>query len=126
VVLWDTGVTEALDAPLDYPRPGQHVRWAYRSRLWRVLHDRPQKVDPGQRLRSILNLGPHEMDETYELTAISEGWHLALAVSMCVQVPLVGGLLAKLWAGPRTKRGFEASLQALKRWCEDQQRMGGG
>ena len=33
-----------LDAPADYPRAGQHVRWRYRHGMFRVLHDRPLEV----------------------------------------------------------------------------------
>ena len=47
VVCWDTGVLEPIDAPSDYPRPGQHVRWRYRFGLLPLtLHDRPTQVEP--------------------------------------------------------------------------------
>jgi hypothetical protein len=117
VVSWDSGVTRAWDAPPDYPKPGQHVRWAYRSRLWRVLHDRPQEVVPERRLHSLLDLGPSSMDETYELIETLQGCRIELIVLMRVRLPLVGLLIERLWAGPETRRGFEASLASLKRWC---------
>ena len=65
VVQWDAGVIIAIDAPADYPRPGQTVRWRYRSERRPELLDRPQEVVPEQKLRSILELGPYYMDETY-------------------------------------------------------------
>ncbi|HLF79428.1 MAG TPA: SRPBCC family protein [Dehalococcoidia bacterium] len=129
VVQWDSGVTEALDAPPDYPMPDQHVRWTYRSGLWRVLHDRPQEVVAERRLRSILNLGPYVMDETYELAETTDGCRLELVVLLRVRVPVIGGLVEGVWAGPETKRGFAESLAGLKRWCEgstaDEERING-
>ena len=118
VLQWDSGVTRALDAPPDYPRPGQHVRWRLRSGLFRQLHDWPIEVAPDETLRSILTLGPYEMDETYSLTETPEGTRLDLKVALRVRIPMVGRLIERLRAGPETRRGFEASLQSLKRHCE--------
>jgi hypothetical protein len=118
VVRWDSGVITALDAPPDYPRAGQHVRWRYRSRLFPVLTDRPQEVVPEQKLRSILHVGPYDMDETYLLTPVPPGCHLAALVGLEVRLPLMGALVERLYAGPSTRRSFETSLAALKRYCE--------
>src|SRR5690348_2354304 len=73
VVRWDSGVVEALDAPPDYPRAGQHVRWRTGSGRFRILHDRPLEVVPEQRLRSRLALGPWRYDETYTIEAAEPG-----------------------------------------------------
>ena len=45
VVQWDSGIVEPIDAPPDYPQPGQHVRWRYRlGPVPLILHDRPTEV----------------------------------------------------------------------------------
>lgn len=118
VVRWDVAVVEALDAPADYPRPGQHVRWRCRTRLWRILHDRPREVIEGEKLRSLLALGFSRLDETYMLTAPAAGCRLDLDLELKVALPLLGGVIERLYAGADTRRGFEASLAGLKRHCE--------
>jgi uncharacterized protein YndB with AHSA1/START domain len=121
VVIWDSGVTAALDAPSDYPRAGQHVRWRVGSGWFRLLHDRPLEVVPQQRLRSRLSLGPYDMDEAYVLEPAASGCKLGLSVDLTVRIPLLGRTLESRWAGPSISRGFEASLQGLKRYCENQE-----
>jgi hypothetical protein len=118
VVRWDSGVVEALDAPPDYPLPGQHVRWRCHSGLFRLLHDRPLEVATERRLRSRLSLGPIEIDETYDLSEAPGGCLIHLAVELRVAVPFLGRLLESIWAGPQTRAGFEESLAGLKRHCE--------
>src|SRR5437773_820782 len=95
VVQWDSGVIAAIDAPHDYPRPGQTVRWQYRSKRWPELIDRPQEVVPEQRLRSILQLGPYYMDETYSLTALQGGTMLTTTVELTMRRSLLGPLLER-------------------------------
>jgi hypothetical protein len=118
VVRWDSGVSAALDAPPDYPRPGQRIHWRYRSRLFPILIDRPQEVVLEQKLRSILRLGPYHIDETYLLTPVAPGCHLAALVGLEVRLPLIGALVERLYAGPAGRRGLQASLAALKSYCE--------
>jgi uncharacterized protein YndB with AHSA1/START domain len=118
VTQWAGGVIEALDAPPDYPRPGQTVRWRYNSERWLELLDRPQEVVPLQKLRSILQLGPYYMDETYSLTAWEGGTMLTTTVELTVRRSVIGPLLERLWAGREVRKGFEASLAGLKRYCE--------
>src|SRR6476620_1406261 len=93
VVQWDSGVSSAIDAPADYPRPGQTVRWQYRSERSPQLLDRPQEVVPLQKLRSILELGPYYMDETYSLTAGQGGTMRTTTVELTVRRSLIGPLL---------------------------------
>jgi uncharacterized protein YndB with AHSA1/START domain len=121
VVQWDAGVSAAVDAPSDYPRPGQTVRWRYRSERWPELLDRPQEVVPEQKLRSILELGPYYMDEAYWLTALSGTTRLETTVELTVRRSIVGPVLERLWAGREVRKGFEASLAGLKRYCETPQ-----
>ena len=90
VVRWDTGVAEALDAPADYPQPGQHVRWRYTNGPFRLLHDRPKEVVANQKLRSLLAVGPLRFDETYTLEARDGGTLLTAAMLVWVPVPLLG------------------------------------
>ena len=57
VVQWDSGVIEPIDAPADYPQPGQHVRWRYRyGPIPLILEDRPSEVVPNSILRSSITL----------------------------------------------------------------------
>jgi uncharacterized protein YndB with AHSA1/START domain len=120
VAQWDAGVIAAIDAPPDYPRPGQTVRWQCRSERWPELLDRPQEVVPEQKLRSILEVGPYYMDETYALTALGETTRLETTVELTVRRAIFGPLLERLWAGREVRKGFEASLAGLKRYCETQ------
>ena len=118
VVQWDAGVEEALDAPSDYPRPGQHVRWRYSTGPFRVLHDRPQQVEPGRTLRSLISLGPLRLDETYTLDQRDGGCRLDAALDVRVAVPLLGLAIERLYFGAQSRRTVGLSLQALKRHCE--------
>jgi hypothetical protein len=126
VVQWDTGVVAALDAPADYPRPGQHVRWRYANGPFRLLHDRPQQVTPERTLRSLIAIGPARFDETYTLepcdssTALATGGGCRLTASMKVwtAVPLFGWPFERLYAGPQARRAVAASLRAIKAHCE--------
>lgn len=118
VVRWDTGVERALDAPPDYPRPGQHVRWRYANGLFRILHDRPQEVVPERRLRALLAVGPFRFDETYTLEARERGCTLAVMMTVRTPLPLAGPVIDLLYIGPRTRATVGASLRAMKRYCE--------
>jgi len=119
VVRWDAGVEEALDAPPDYPQPGQHVRWRYASGPFRILHDRPQEVLPERRLRSLLALGLFRFDETYTLEAAERGCRLTASMDVRVPLPVVGSAIEKLYLGPATRRAMMDSLGAIKRHCEE-------
>jgi len=118
VVQWDSGVEEALDAPDDYPQPGQHVRWRYRNGPFRLLHDSPQEVVSEQRLRSLLAFGPFRFDETYTIAAQNGGCRLEAAMEARVPVPLLGLLVESFYLGPETERAVRASLAAMKQHCE--------
>jgi len=118
VVQWDGGVTEAIDAPPDYPRPGQHVRWRYPHGLFRILHDRPREVVPERILRSSLAVGPFRFEETYTLSPRRDGCELTADLAVHATLPLVGSLVDRFYVGPRTKAAVTASLRNLKRHCE--------
>jgi len=118
VVAWDNGVTQALDAPSDYPRPGQHVRWRFPHGLFRVLHDRPREVVAERILRSSLALGPFRFEETYTLTPRVHGCELSADLAIRTALPLVGGLVDRVYIGPRMRAAVAASLSNLKRHCE--------
>ena len=126
---WDTTVLEALDAPPDYPQPGQHVRWRTRtsnSPLPKrggagggVLHDRPQHVEPPTLLHSHLALNRDRLDETYTLTALDPSTtDLICYVNVSYAFPILGPFIARLGTLPQTRAAFEASLANLKRHCE--------
>ena len=118
VVVWDAGVEKALDAPDDYPQPGQHVRWRYSSGPFRILNDRPQEVVPEQRLRSLLAVGPFRFDEAYTLEANGDGCTLTAQMDVSVPLPGLGWAIERLYLGPATERTVGASLAAIKRHCE--------
>jgi uncharacterized protein YndB with AHSA1/START domain len=118
VVRWDTGVVEALDAPADYPQPGQHVRWRYANGPFRLLHDRPQQVTPERTLRSLIAIGPARFDETYTLAPRDGGCRLRASMKVWTAVPLFGWPFERLYAGPASRRAVAASLLAIKRHCE--------
>lgn len=118
VVQWDTGVLAALDAPPDYPQPGQHVRWQYKDGPFRVLHDRPHTVVREHTLRSLLRLGPFYFDETYTLSAHASGCRLTAAMEVRVPLGVLGRIVERLYLGPRTQATVSASLDAIKRHCE--------
>ncbi len=118
VVTWDGNVVEALDAPADYPQAGQHVRWRCRGGPFRILHDKPQQVDPERTLRSMLALGPYRYDETYTLEPFAEGCALTAHLTVSAAIPLFGGLIERLYLGPETRRAFTRSLAVLKQHCE--------
>ncbi len=118
VVVWDTGVEEALDAPDDYPQPGQHVRWRYSNGPFRILNDRPQEVVEERRLRSRLAVGPFRFDEAYTLEADGGGCKLTAEMDVSVPLPALGWAIERLYLGPETRTTVEASLEAIKRHCE--------
>ncbi len=120
VVCWDTGIVEPLDAPPDYPRAGQHVRWRYRfGPLSLTLHDRPTRVEPPLLLRSSIRLGPFDFDETYTLRAEGESaTQLTAELSLSSEVRFVGPLLARILGQPLARSTVRSSLAAIKRHCE--------
>ena len=120
VVEWDTGVQQALDAPPDYPQPGQYVRWQYRlGPLPLTLHDRPSEVVPNKTLRSSIRLGPFAFDETYTLTpANGLGTELSALLRLWSPLPLIGGWI-EIWPGHSLALAtVRQSLEAIKAHCE--------
>jgi Polyketide cyclase / dehydrase and lipid transport len=120
VVCWDTGVVEPLDAPPDYPRAGQHVRWRYRlGPLPLVLHDRPTRVEPASVLRSSIRLGLFDFDETYTLrdkgSSLTE---LIAELSVTSTLPVLGSLLERIVGQPLARSTVRRSLAAIKGHCE--------
>ena len=120
VVCWDTGVVMPLDAPPDYPRAGQHVRWRYwLGPLPLILHDRPTRVEPDSLLRSSIRLGPFDFDETYALrNKGSSATQLTAKLSLASTVPILGCLLERLVGQPFARSTVRRSLAAIKRHCE--------
>jgi hypothetical protein len=123
VVCWDTGVIEPLDAPADYPAPGQHVRWRYRFGPLRLtLHDRPSEVAPCSRLRSSIRLGPFDFDEIYTLSPLGSSTRLEAKLSLSSRTPVLGALLEALVGQPLARSTVRTSLAAIRRHCEPGER----
>jgi hypothetical protein len=120
VVCWDTGVVEPLDAPPDYPRAGQHVRWRYcLGPLPLILHDRPTQVERASVLRSAIRLGPFDFDEIYTLRENgSAATQLTAELSVASTVPILGSLLERIVGQPLARSTVRSSLAAIKRHCE--------
>ena len=118
VVRWDAGVSAALDAPPDYPQPGQHVRWRCREGVFRLLHDRPYAVVRERTLRSLLARGPFRFDETYTLGALGGGCRLTVALEVRLPLGVIGWVFEQLYLGSHTRAAVQASLDAIKRHCE--------
>ena len=128
VVCWDTGVLEALDAPTDYPRPGQHVRWRYRlGPIPLTLHDHPSEVETCSRLRSSIRLGPFDFDEIYTLSRQdSSGTRLEAQLSLSSHAPILGPLLERLVGQPLARSTVRSSLAAIREHCEGSPDPAGG
>lgn len=120
VVQWDSGVIDPIDAPPDYPQPGQHVRWRYRlGPIPLILVDRPSEVVPNSILRSSIRLGPFAFDETYRLRSPEPlVTQLAAELTLCSRVPVIGSLLERVAGAPLARSTVRTSLQAIKRHCE--------
>lgn len=120
VVQWDTGIIEPIDAPSDYPQPGQHVRWRYRlGPLPLILDDRPTEVLDNSTLRSSIELGPFSFDETYRLSSPEPSSTLLSArLTLTSNLPVVGVLLERVAGAPLARATVRTSLQAIKRHCE--------
>lgn len=120
VVQWDTGIVEPLDAPPDYPRPGQHVRWRYRlGPIPLLLHDRPSEVVRNSTLRSSIRLGPFAFDEVYRLDSSDlRRTRLTARLAVSSAAPLVGSLLERVAGAPLARTTVRSSLEAIKRHCE--------
>jgi uncharacterized protein YndB with AHSA1/START domain len=116
VVQWDVPVVEALDAPADYPKSGQDVRW--RLRTGGVLRDRPQEVVPERKLRSLITVGGGQLDETYTLEPRGAGTHLEMLMHVRVPLPVVGWLVERLYGGPTSRKQMAQSLGGIKKHCE--------
>jgi hypothetical protein len=120
VVCWDSGVVEPIDAPPDYPRPGQYVRWRYRlGPLPLILHDRPSQVETASILRSSIRLGPFDFDEIYTLRGQgSSATRLTAELSVASAFPILGSLLERMVGRPLARSTVRSSLAAIKRHCE--------
>ena len=122
VAAWDAvnGNGGALDAPSDYPKPGQHVRWRYRQGgVPTLLHDRPIEVVRGGHLRSLIELGQLRFDETYTLLPEGEGGiRLGLRIIAENVVPVVGGVLDRFEVRRLVTDMVSSSLEAIRGWCE--------
>ncbi len=118
VAQWDAGICAALDAPPDYPQPGQHVRWRCRHGAFRILHDRPHEVVRERTLRSLLRVGPFHFDETYTLAADGGGCRLSAAMEVRLPLGIIGWVVERMYLGGHTRATVQASLEAIKRHCE--------
>lgn len=121
VVRWDTGIIKPLDAPADYPKAGQHVRWQYRlGPLPLVLHDRPTLVEATSTFASSIRLGPFDFKEIYTLRGMgTSDTELTAELSLASRIPLLGSLIERIVGEPLARATVRSSLAAIKRHCEN-------
>lgn len=122
VAAWDAGIVAPIDVPLDYPKPGQHVRWRARMNgVPIVLHDRPIEVVGGERLRSSIAMGLFRFDETYTLADDPSGpqrTRITMKVVTSNEIPVVDGALDRFAVRQHAIELVSATLRALRAWCE--------
>jgi hypothetical protein len=63
-------------------------------------------------------MGPIRCDESYRLEETAGGCGFSVELVVWNTLPLVGGLLDRLYVGPSMRRAVEAALASLKRHCE--------
>lgn len=122
VVIWDVGVVRPLDAPTDYPLPGQVVRWRYS--LWGLpltLIDEPQEVVALERLRTRIALGFLRFDETYtleELAGDEPVTRLTARLEAGNSLPVLRRRFDRSVGRRLTSQTVAASLRAIREFCE--------
>jgi uncharacterized protein YndB with AHSA1/START domain len=111
----------AIDAPPDYPKPGQHVRWKYRrGGVPTTLHDRPIEVVPHERLRSLIELGALHFDETWTLMidpVHPEQTRLALKLVASNATAVVGGVIDRFEMRRIATERVGTALESVRAWC---------
>ena len=119
-VLGDTGIVRPLDAPSDYPKAGQHVRWQYRlGPLPLVLYDHPTLVEAPLTFASSIRLGPFDFKEIYTLRGLeNSATELTAELSLTSRTPLLGSLIERIVGAPLARATVRTSLAAIKRHCE--------
>lgn len=126
VVVWDVGIIAPLDAPADYPQPGQVVRWSYRLLgLPTTLVDRPQEVVPLVRLRTLITLAFLRIDETYTLEPLPgnpEGTRLTAQLYLSNTLPLLSGVFDRHLGRGLATSTVRESLGAIRDFCEKNRR----
>jgi hypothetical protein len=122
VSVWDTGIVAPIDAPADYPRPGQTVRWRYR--LFGVpltLRDRPQEVVRLERLRTLISLAFLRIDETYTLQSLQGQpgqTRLAAHLDIGNTLPVFRRAFDRRIGRRLATQTITESLSAIRAFCE--------
>jgi hypothetical protein len=126
VVVWDVGIIAPLDAPADYPKPGQVVRWRYRLLGFpTMLVDRPQEVVPQVRLRTLIALAFLRIDETYTLEPLPghpEGTRLTAQLYLSNTLPVLSGAFDRHFSRGLASSTVRESLGAIRAFCEKNRR----
>lgn len=124
VAQWDSGVHVAIDAPIDYPQPGQRVRWQTTGTFLRVLIDEPREVIPERRLRSNLSLGPARFDEIYTLETGAANPDIPAdqcLLHMSLTLQIVAVPFRRSWYRhflTDTPASMESALASIRNHCE--------
>lgn len=124
VAQWDSGVHASLDAPVDYPQPGQRVRWQTTGTFLRILIDEPREVIRERRLRSNLSLGPARFDEMYTLETGADNSEIPAdqcLLHMSLTLHVVAVPLRQLWYRhflADTPASMESALASIRNHCE--------
>ena len=126
VVVWDVGIIAPMDAPPDYPQPGQVVRWRYRLLGFpTTLVDRPQEVVPQVRLRTLIALAFLRIDETYTLEPVPgspEGTRLTAKLCLSNTLPLFSRAFDRHLGRGLASSTVSESLGAIRDFCEKNRR----
>jgi hypothetical protein len=113
----------SVDAPADYPAPGQHIRWRYQlGPVQLVLHERPQEIVALERYCTSLTVGSLRLQQTYTLQrekADTPQTRLGMKVVSSNSVPVMGGEVDRFELRRMTSERIDTTLRLLQKWCEN-------
>jgi uncharacterized protein YndB with AHSA1/START domain len=125
LVGWDEQLISLVDASEQYPRVGEKVRWRYRlGGVAMIRTDRPTEVEPCERLRASITVGPVRFDETYTLDPESEmpgRTRLTLKLSARNEAPMLGGeTIDRFDVRRMATELIDSRLRSVQKWCQEQ------
>ncbi len=120
---WDDRVLGLVEAPDEYPVPGQHVRWRYRlGTVQVIMHERTLDVAEGERIRANLQIGSMRLDQTFSLQVESgsaPSTRIGMRVVASNSIALVGGTVDRFDVRQMASSHIDETLRSLQKWCVD-------